>query len=150
MKEESISKMEFLLTLNDNIVVQRFYNVRNYNHSAGYSVELVEFMRQVEDDLVRDLKMKTVMYMMDNQESIYLDPEVLNTSNTDGPEYFNMYVKMGEDKIFHRIFDAKLFPPKVRYTVDVRPSLKNILKGLTDIFSGENFSYEYMEYDLSK
>jgi hypothetical protein len=150
MKEESISKMEFLLTLNDNIVVQRFYNVRNYNHSAGYSVELVEFMRQVEDDLVRDLKMKTVMYMMDNQESIYLDPEVLNTSNTDGPEYFNMYVKMGEDKIFHRIFDAKLFPPKVRYTVDVRPSLKNILKGLTDIFSGENFSFEYMEYDLSK
>jgi hypothetical protein len=150
MKEESISKMEFLLTLNDNIVVQRFYNVRNYNPSAAYSVELVEFMRQVEDDLVRDLKMKTVMYMMDNQESIYLDPEVLNTSNTDGPEYFNMYVKMGEDKIFHRIFDGKLFPPKVRYTVDVRPSLKNILKGLTDIFSGENFSYEYMEYDLSK
>jgi hypothetical protein len=136
--------------LNDNIVVQRFYNVRNYNPSAAYSVELVEFMRQVEDDLVRDLKMKTVMYMMDNQESIYLDPEVLNTSNTDGPEYFNMYVKMGEDKIFHRIFDGKLFPPKVRYTVDVRPSLKNILKGLTDIFSGENFSYEYMEYDLSK
>jgi hypothetical protein len=150
MKEESISKMEFLLTLNDNIVVQRFYNVRNYNHSAGRSVELIEFMRQVEDDLVRDLKMKTVMYMMDNQESIYLDPEVLNTSNTDGPEYFNMYVKMGEDKIFHRIFDAKLYPPKVRYTVDVRPSLKNILKGLTDIFSGENFSFEYMEYDLSK
>jgi hypothetical protein len=150
MKEESICKMEFLLTLNDNIVVQRFYNVRNYNHSAGRSVELIEFMRQVEDDLVRDLKMKTVMYMMDNQESIYLDPEVLNTSNTDGPEYFNMYVKMGEDKIFHRIFDAKLYPPKVRYTVDVRPSLKNILKGLTDIFSGENFSYEYMEYDLSK
>jgi hypothetical protein len=150
MKEESISKMEFLLTLNDNIVVQRFYNVRNYNPSAAYSVELVEFMRQVEDDLVRDLKMKTVMYMMDNQESIYLDPEVLNTSNTDGPEYFNMYVKMGEDKIFHRIFDGKLFPPKVRYTVDVRPSLKNILKGLTDIFSGEDFSYEYMEYDLSK
>jgi hypothetical protein len=150
MKEESISKMEFLLTLNDNIVVQRFYNVRNYNPSAGRSVELIEFMRQVEDDLERDLKMKTVMYMMDNQESIYLDPEVLNTSNTDGPEYFNMYVKMGEDKIFHRIFDAKLYPPKVRYTVDVRPSLKNILKGLTDIFSGENFSFEYMEYDLSK
>jgi hypothetical protein len=150
MKEESISKMEFLLTLNDNIVVQRFYNVRNYNPSAGRSVELIEFMRQVEDDLVRDLEMKTVMYMMDNQESIYLDPEVLNTSNTDGPEYFNMYVKMGEDKIFHRIFDAKLYPPKVRYTVDVRPSLKNILKGLTDIFSGENFSFEYMEYDLSK
>ena len=83
MKEESIIKMEFLLTLNENIVVQRFYNVRNYNPNARRSVDLVYFMRQVEEDLVQDLKMKTVMYMMDNQESIYLDPEVLNTSNTE-------------------------------------------------------------------
>ena len=150
MKEESITKMEFLLTLNDNFVVQRFYNVRNYNPKAGRSVDLVEFMQQVDDDLVQDLKLKTITYMLDNQESIYLDPEVLNTSNTDGPENFHMYVKLGEEKIFHRIFDGKLFPPKVRYTVDVRPSLKNILKGLTDIFSGENLSHEYLEYDLSK
>ena len=105
-------------------------------------------MKQVEEDLVSDLKMKTVMYMMDNQEAIYLDQEILNTSNTDDPEYFNMYVKLGDEKIFHRIFDGKLFPPKVRYTVDVRPSLKNILKGLTDIFSGENLAYQYLEYDL--
>ena len=61
MKEESIIKMEFLLTLNENIVVQRFYNVRNYNPNAGRSVDLVYFMRQVEEDLVQDLKMKTVM-----------------------------------------------------------------------------------------
>ena len=148
MKEDSIIKMEFLLTLNENIVVQRFFNVRNYNPQAGNSVDLADFMKQVEEDLVRDLKMKTVMYMMDNQEAIYLDQEILNTSNTDDPEYFNMYVKLGDEKIFHRIFDGKLFPPKVRYTVDVRPSLKNILKGLTDIFSGENLAYQYLEYDL--
>lgn len=150
MKEDSIIKMEFLLTLNENIVVQRFFNVRNYNPQAAKSVDLADFMKQVEEDLVSDLKMKTVMYMMDNQEAIYLDQEILNTSNTDAPEYFNMYVKLGDEKIFHRIFDGKLFPPKVRYTVDVRPSLKNILKGLTDIFSGENLAYQYLEYDLSR
>lgn len=150
MKEEAIIKMEFLLTLNDNIVVQRFYNVRNFNPQARHSYDLPYFMKQVEDDLVTDLKMKTVMYMMDNQEAIYLDPEILNTSNTDDPENFNMYVKLADDVIFHRIFDGKLYPPKVRYTVDVRPSLKNILKGLTDIFSAENLSYEYMDYDLSR
>lgn len=150
MKEEAIIKMEFLLTLNENIVVQRFFNVRNFNAQAGLSYDLAYFMKQVEDDFVNDLKMKTVMYMMDNQEAIYLDPEILNTSNTDGPENFNMYVKLADEVIFHRIFDGKLYPPKVRYTVDVRPSLKNILKGLTDIFSAENLSYEYMNYDLSR
>jgi hypothetical protein len=57
---------------------------------------------------------------------------------------------LADEIIFHRIFDGKLYPPKVRYTVDVRPSLKNILKGLTDIFSGENLYFEYMAYDLSR
>lgn len=150
MQEEQIIKMEFLLTLNDNIVVQRYFNVRNYNPNARRSYDLAYFMGQVEEIFNSDLKMKTVMYMMDNQEGIFLDPELLNTSNTAGPELFNMYVKLSDEIIFHRIFDGKLYPPKVRYTVDVRPSLKNILKGLTDIFSAENLSYEYMEYDLSR
>jgi hypothetical protein len=42
-----------------------------------------------------------------------------------------------------------MYPPKVRYTVDVRPYLKNILKGLTDIFSDENLTYEYLGLPLS-
>lgn len=150
MKEESVIKMEFLLTLNENIVVQRFYNVRNYNPKARRSVQLYELMKDVENTLVDDLKMKTVMYMMDNQDAIFLDPDLMNTSNTDGPENFHMYVKISDETIFHRIFDGKMFPPKVRYTVDVRPSLKNILKGLTDIFSGENLTYEMFGYDLSR
>ena len=68
---------------------------------------------------------------------------------TNGPEYFNIYIKLGEQTLCHRQFDAKLYPPKVRYTVDVRPYLKNILKGLTDIFSGENLTYEYLGLPLS-
>ena len=150
MKEEQVVKMEFLLTLNNNIVVQRFYNVKNYNSQARRSVELTQFMKDVEEMLSDNLKMKTVTYMMDNQDAIFDDPDILNTSNTDGPEYFNLYVKISDEIILHRIFDAKIYPPKVRYTVDVRPSLKSILKGLTDIFSGENLTHRYMSYDLSR
>lgn len=150
MKEESLVKMEFLLTLNDNIVVQRYYNVRNYNPKARGSVELHNHVRDIDQILSEDLKMKTVMYMMDNQESIIEDPEILNTSNTDGAEWFHMYIKVGDEVLFHRIIDAKLFPPKVRYTVDVRPHLKEILKGLTEIFSSENLTLDYLGYQLTR
>jgi hypothetical protein len=44
MKEQDSTKMEFLLTLNDNIVVQRFFNVRGYNPKAKNSVELYNFI----------------------------------------------------------------------------------------------------------
>ena len=33
-KNLDLTKMEFLLTLNDNFVVQRYYNVKNYNDKA--------------------------------------------------------------------------------------------------------------------
>ncbi len=148
-KNLDLTKMEFLLTLNDNFVVQRYYNVKNYNERAYKSVDFYELLKSISEVIQSDLKMKSTIYMMDNFEQIYLDPTVLDTSNTDEAEWFNMYIKVGDKTICHRAFDAKLYPPKVRYTVDVRPHLKNILKYLTDIFSDENLSYEYMDYTLN-
>ena len=149
MKEQDSTKLEFLLTLNENIIVQRFFNVRGFNPKAKNSYDLHEFMRSIKDSLTYDLKMKTVTYMMDNKDAIMYDASVMSTSYTEEAEYFNLYVKLGEQTICHRIFDGKLFPPKVRYTVDVRPFLKEILRGLTDIFSDNQLSYEYLDYQLA-
>lgn len=148
-KEQDLTKMEFLLTLNNIIIVQRFYNVKGYNPSAKNSLELYEFIRDVKDDLELDLKNRTINYMIDNINQIMEDENVLKTSMTSGEEHFNLYIKVGDEILSHRQFDAKLYPPKVRYTVDVRPHLKNILKGLTDIFSGQKLTYEYLGLPLS-
>ena len=67
---------------------------------------------------------------------------------SEGDEYFNIYLKIGDETICHRIWDAKLYPPKTRYTVDVRPHLKKLLRELTDTFSSENLTYKYMEHSL--
>jgi hypothetical protein len=150
MREQESTKMEFLLSLNDNIVVQRFFNVRGYNSKAKNSIELYEFIAEFKEEMQEYLKMKTLAYMMDNQDSIMHDPTIMDTSFTDGPEVFNIYIKLGEQTICHRIFDGKFYPPKVRYTVDVRPFLKETLRGLTDIFSDKKLSYNYLELDLAK
>ena len=150
MKEMDSTKMEFLLTLNDNIVVQRCFNVRGFNPKAKNSVDLYEYIKALKEELQYYLKMKTVVYMMDNRDSISYDPKVMDTSFTDGPEIFNLFVKVGEQTICHRQFDGKLFPPKVRYTVDVRPFLKDVLRDLTDIFSNNQLSYQYLDFETSK
>jgi hypothetical protein len=93
--------------------------------------------------------MKTVIYMMDNQEAINHDPSIMETSFTEGPENFNIYIKVGDTVLNHRQFDGKLYPPKVRYTVDVRPFLKEVLRELTDIFSDRKLTYKYLELDLA-
>ncbi len=148
MRDQDQVKMEFLLTLNENIVVQRFFNVRGYNPKARLSVDLYEYMYDVKEVLHNYLRMKTVVYMLDNKEAIEHDPNIMNTSFTDGDENFHIYVKIGDETICHRIFDGKLYPPKVRYTVDVRPYLKDILSNLTDIFSKHDLNHEYCGIEL--
>jgi len=148
MRDQDQVKMEFLLTLNENIVVQRFFNVRGYNPKARVSTDLYEYMYDVKEVLHNYLRMKTVVYMLDNKEAIAHDPNIMNTSFTDGDENFHIYVKIGDETICHRIFDGKLYPPKVRYTVDVRPYLKDVLSNLTDIFSKHDLNHEYCGIEL--
>ena len=150
MKEQNeITKVEFLITLNNNFVVQRFFNVKGFNPKAKNSIELYEEVRSLADDLQQKLRNKTVFYMLENRFQIEEDPSILETSNTEGPERFNIILKVGSETICHRIIDAKLYPPKVRYTLDIRPSIKNILRSLTDILSDENISTDYMNYSLA-
>ena len=146
MREQEVTKVEFLLMCNDNIVVQRFFNVKGFNKNAHKSEEFYDYIRTFCDSLQNDLKMRSVVYMLDNQYEIMENPEVLNTSITEGQENFNLYIKVDNMTICQRSFDAKVYPPKVRYTVDLRPKLKTILGDLTDIFSGRKFNYFYPQF----
>ena len=149
MKDQESVKLEFLMMVNDNIIVQRFFNVREFNNEGKNSLELYELLREFKDDIQTQLSLKTVTYMTDNMYEIINNPAILDTSYIDGPEYFNIFVKQNDVTICHRQVDAKVYPPKVRYTVDVRPHLKNLLMNLTDIFSSKNLTKKYLEVNLS-
>ena len=150
MKEQNdVTKVEFLMTLNNNFVVQRFFNVKGYNPKVKNSIELYDYIKELSEELQTKLRNKSMVYMLENRFQIEEDPTVLETSNTDGPEVFNIILKVGNETICHRIIDAKLYPPKVRYTLDIRPSIKNILRELTDILSEKNLSFNYLNYSLA-
>jgi hypothetical protein len=149
MKDQESVKLEFLMMVNDNIIVQRFFNVREFNNEAKNSLELYELLREFKEDIQSQLSLKTVTYMTDNMYEIINNPTILETSYIDGPEYFNIFIKQNDVTICHRQVDAKVYPPKVRYTVDVRPHLKNLLMGLTDIFSSKKLTKKYLDVTLS-
>ena len=147
MREQNdLMKLEFLMMVNDNIIVQRFFNVRDYNPKAKNSIELLEYMNGMVSDIQYSLKMKSVSYLLENQYDITNNPSILNTSFTDEPEYFNIFIKQNDKTICHRRVDAKLYPPKIRYTVDIRQQIKNVLHDLTDIFSSKDLTFEYLGY----
>ena len=150
MREQNdVTKVEFLMTLNNNFVVQRFFNVKGFNPKGKNSTELYEYIKDLSEELQTKLRNKCMVYMLENRFQIEEDPTVLETSNTDGPEVFNIILKVGNETICHRVIDAKVYPPKVRYTLDIRPSIKTILRDLTDILSDKNLSFNYLNYSLA-
>jgi hypothetical protein len=147
MKEQNdLTKLEFLMMVNDNIIVQRFFNVRNYLNETRNSIEFKEFMDDLIGSINFQLKMKSVTYLLENQYEITNNPAILETSNVDGPEYFSIFIKQNDKLLCHRKFDAKIYPPKIRYTVDIRQQIKAVLQELTNIFSDKNLTYEYLGY----
>jgi hypothetical protein len=100
------------------------------------------------NEFLLDQKMRTTVYMMDLQNEIAEDPTILETSMTEGSEVFNFKILKDNMTICHRSLDAKIFPPKIRYTVDIRQQVKTVLRDLTDIFSSEEFETNYLDYSL--
>lgn len=148
MKEQDLTKLEFLITLNNNIVIQRYFNVKNYNQDAERSMDVYEYLKDFAYEFLLDQKMRTTVYMMDLVNEIMEDPSILETSMTEGSEMFHFKILKDNMTICHRSLDAKIFPPKIRYTVDIRQQVKSVLRDLTDIFSSEELETNYLDYSL--
>ena len=145
--QDNITKFEFLLSLEGHIVCQRFFNVRDHVDQARRSMDLHYYVKNICEDFMEDLKIKSSNYLCENQNYI-LNSEVVDETATSEKEHFLLEIKLGDDVFIQRLFPAYLYHPKARYTVDIRPRLKRILSDLTDILSSEELETSYLGYEL--
>lgn len=145
--QENITKFEFLLSLEGHIVCQRFFNVRDHVDQARRSLDLHYYVKNICEDFMEDLKIKSSNYLCENQNYI-LNSEVVDEAVSQEKEHFLLEIKLGDDVFIQRLFPAYVYHPKARYTVDIRPRLKRILSDLTDILSSEELETSYLGYEL--
>ncbi len=145
--QQDITKFEFILTLEGNIICQRYFNVKDHVPQARRSMDLHYYLKNICDEISEDLKIKSSNYLCENQNFI-LNSESVEDSNEDRKEHFLLEIKLNDDVFIQRIFPAYYYHPKVRYTVDIRPKLKMILSDLTDILSSEDLETTYLHYEL--
>ena len=145
--QDNITKFEFLLSLEGHIVCQRFFNVRDHVDQARRSMDLHYYVKNICEDFMEDLKIKSSNYLCENQNYI-LNMDSVESDETKEKEHFLMEIKLGDDVFIQRIFPAYYYHPKVRYTVDIRPRLKTILSDLTDILSTEELETKYLQHEL--
>ena len=145
--QDNITKFEFLLSLEGHIVCQRFFNVRDHVDQSRRSMDLHYYVKNICEDFMEDLKIKSSNYLCENQNYI-LNSEVVDESAIPEKEHFLMEIKLGDDVFIQRLYPAYLYHPKARYTVDIRPRLKRILSDLTDILSSEELETSYLGHEL--
>lgn len=147
MNNQELTKLEFILTLENNIICQRFFNVKNYNPKAKNSMNLHDYVKEISDEISKDLKIKTLDFLHENRDYFYGLDELVNKENEE-KENFLIKIKLGDEVFIQRIFSANIYHPKVRYTVDIRPNLKRYLSDLTTIFSSQELEMNYLNYEL--
>jgi hypothetical protein len=147
MSNQDLTKFEFLLTLEGNIICQRYFNVRDYNPKARKSMDMHYYVKNICEDIEHDLKIKSSNYLCENQ-NIFLSSENVEDSSEKESSHFLMEIKLGEEVFIQRIFPAYLYHPKARFTVDIRPRLKRILSDLTEILSSSELETSYLQYEL--
>ena len=86
------------------------------------------------------------MHMSDNMSQYFAENK--EEVESDQNEFFTVSIRKDDKNIITRYFEGAMYPPKVRYTVDIRPSLRRILKNFTDILSGKNVTTNYLTYNL--
>ena len=147
MYNQDITKFEFLLKLENNIVIQRFFNVNGHNPASKTSMDLFDCVTDICEDIANDLKDKTLDVM--NLNNDFISPEqrkeeIINYKE----ENFILEIKQGDRVFISRIFPAHIYHPKVRYAVDIRPKVRKILGDLTSVLSQRELTKTYLGYAL--
>ena len=149
MEDKKITKFEFLLTLEDHIICQRFFNVKGYRPRNIKSLDLYDSVNYIKSEINDSLKIKSTDYLLSLYNSY---THTVNLSEQDrenaNKEYFNIYIKLNNEVVTHRIFPAWIYPGKIRYTVDIRPFIGAFLRDLSDVLSAEKVERKYLETTL--
>lgn len=131
-------KFEFLFLINGNIICQRYFNVRDYNPNISKSFELKDCVDkcvklitgegQWEIPSPTTLKGKTWEYLWSGYNP-YLEeyPPCDCKNNYEDEDIFSFQIRINGRTTIERQFSGNDYPPKVRYDVDMRGVIPEII-----------------------
>lgn len=150
-KEHRVERFQFVLTVNNNLICQRYFKINGFNEEGLKSVEFKDTMDAIVEKFKDDLasKSRTYLWYSDTGEPMKLtgfadasDTTYCNRSSTEKdmmewlgefqPAWkvvFNFTLYVDERPVYTRIWDGGVYPRYVRDSVDItnkRANYENI------------------------
>jgi hypothetical protein len=140
-------QFEFTLFLNDNIIVQRFFGVNGFNKKSINSLNFKEIIDNNQNIIQNHMKNKSLDFLNDNSRHYFDNPSY---DQNDTKDIMRLMVKNNDNVIAYREWDATIYPARVRYTVDVREHIYNMITSIQKCLSEHNERLEttYLGHDL--
>ena len=146
--KKTTQPFEFTIYLNDNIIVQRFFNVIGFNNKSINSMNFKYAIDYNQFIIENHMKNKTLDFMNDNIRMFYENP---NFEQNTSKDKMKIVVKHNGKQIAYREWDATIYPVKVRYTVDIREHIYEMITKIQKCLSEktERLETTYLTYNLA-
>ena len=142
-------RFEFVLYINNHIICQRYFGIRNFNEDSIQSYEMKELMDTIcgmnngemgnMGIIPNYLKRKSqdLIWNMYNPYVVMTDFPVKN--NFDKNDEFQFEIKVDKKTVAKTAFSGSYFPPKVKYAVDIKEIIPSIMAEIREYLSRENY-----------
>jgi len=143
-------RFEFILYINDHIICQRFFKIRDYNEDSIKSYEMKELMDNIcgmnngkygsLGIIPEYLQKKSREYLWSNYNPYYIQKDEVSKDIFDKEDNFQFEIKVDKVSVGKSQFSGNFFPPKVRYAVDVREIIPSITSEIRYFMGKKNYS----------
>ncbi len=143
---------EFLLLINGKPIVGRNFQVKGFNVDSLRSIELKETIDEAAAVIENQFQLKSEAYLWR-----YYNPYLSQTSEeVDGlkkdvyenEDFFTLQIKVKGRVVAQKIFSGNDYPPKVRYDVDIRSIIPEIIATIQNGLTLKKYTKEYCGYTL--
>jgi hypothetical protein len=147
-------RFEFNLYINDNIICQRMFNVKGYNKQVLNSLELNELMRSLTGINNNELGYMGVIptyfkYLCSNVSWRHYNPYRLSETSEnvkpmfDSEDIFTFEIKVDKRVVAKSQFSGNWFQTDVRYAVNIRDIIPEIISEIEEYMSREEYTLPY-------
>lgn len=150
MKKIEKTPFEFYLYINENIVCQRYFQLKGYNEKSLKSIELKNLIDRVAEIVQDDLENKTRDYLYQHYNPYEeQDPQTIQRINVfDNEDVFDVEIKVYDKSVAKKRFTGNVYPPKVRYSVNIKELIPEIISTIQDILSQKKYVTNYAGIEL--
>ena len=143
---------EFLLLINNKPIVGRNFQIRGFNSDSLRSLELKYTIDEVIDIIKYQFKEKSADYLY-RYYNPYLpqaetEVERFKKDLYENEDLFTFQIKVKGKIVAESIFSGNDYPPKVRYDVDIRAIISEIIATIQNGLTLKKYTREYCGYAL--